>query len=338
MILMPKRNRNYFTFNLLYLVAILLVTCGKDTGTPKTNIPDKKLILKEVPLFNVDTAFSFIESQLAFGPRVPNTSAHTACGEFLQQKLKEYGATVNVQSFEKESYTGEILRGNNIIASFNKEAKKRILLAAHWDTRPVADQEADYKTNGEPVLGANDGASGVAVLLEVARLLNTADTALNIGVDIIFFDLEDYGSPETGEGYCLGSQYWSNNKHEKNYQAYFGILLDMVAGQKSQFVYEEISLKYAKSVLKKVWAIADLMGYGDLFVKKRVPHEIIDDHYFINVQGKIPTIDIIGYNPVNDNYFPETWHTQQDNLQNIDKSILKKVGQVLIQTLYQESD
>ncbi len=324
----------------IVLSCFLAFSCADDKEKVRTDIKASELTLVETPQFNADTAYQFIEKQLSFGPRVPNTEAHQACGQFLMAQLEEYGAKVISQNFEKKAYDGTVLNGNNIIASFNEAAKKRILLCAHWDTRHIADKDSDYRPEQEvpQLLGANDGASGVAVLLELARLLSRKDTVLqNLGVDIILFDLEDYGSPETGEGYCLGSQHWSKNKHKENYSAYYGILLDMIAGKGSVFVYEDISYKYGRTILKNIWSIANAMGYSELFLKKRVSERIIDDHYFLNVEAKIPTIDIIGYSPVNDNFFHESWHTRQDNMEVIDKGLLKKVGQVLIQTLYQES-
>jgi len=320
-----------------YFLILMFASCDKSGESPRTTKPQESIKLKTTPIFNSDSAFSFIETQVAFGPRVPNSTAHEACGTYLQKKFRDYGATVTVQDLEEKSYAGEPLKGKNIIASFNETAKKRILLAAHWDTRHVSDQDKNNDVVLQPILGANDGASGVAVLLEIARILSDSSNTLNTGVDIVLFDLEDYGSPETGEGYCLGSQFWSENKHIENYNAYYGILLDMVGGKNTYFVYEDISLKYAKSVLKKVWTLAELMGYSKTFQPKPVPHKILDDHYFMNVKGGIPTIDIIGYNPVNDNFFAETWHTQQDNLANIDKDLLQKVGEVLLQALYQEN-
>ncbi|MBT33453.1 MAG: glutamine cyclotransferase [Thalassobius sp.] len=326
--------KRYFVFSSL-LLAFLVTSCDETSNQNSTKTEtETKVTLEPAPTFNADSAYYFLEKQLEFGPRVPNTQAHKDAGNYLINEFKNLGATVTVQEFESEAFDGTLLQGKNIVASLNESASKRILLASHWDTRPFADHDTERKD--QPIMGANDGASGVAVLLEVARVLSQSGKDLPVGVDIILFDLEDYGSPDDGEKYCLGSQYWSENKHKPNYQAFYGILLDMVGGKNTTFVYEDISNKYAGSILKKVWSVAHALNYQDIFLKKKVKHNILDDHYFVNVKGHIPMIDIIGYNPVNDNYFIDTWHTHQDVLENIDKQHLKAVGQTLIQTIFNE--
>ena len=185
-----------------------------------------------VPRFDRDSAFSFVEKQTEFGPRVPNTQAHSQTKDWLIGKLEVFGTTVIEQSFEVEAYTGELLRATNIIGQYKPEHKKRVILAAHWDSRHIADHDPDEANHKEQVMGADDGASGVGILLEIARQLQA--NPIDMGVDIILFDVEDQGDGgESGEytTWCLGSQYWARNLHRPNYSAEYGILLDMVGAE-----------------------------------------------------------------------------------------------------------
>lgn len=296
--------------------------------------------LVKAPSFNPDSAYAFVEKQVSFGPRVPNTKPHVQCGDYLIAKLKEYGAAVTVQSFVATAFDGSKLQSRNIIASINPAAPKRILLAAHWDTRPFADQ--DSTNQNKPIDGASDGASGVAVLLEIARSMQADSAKPGTGVDLILFDSEDYGIPEGQESedaskvwYCLGSQYWAANKHKPNYAAYYGILLDMVGGKNAKFAKEAMSMQFAGSIMNKVWQLGNRLGYGAYFVNVDSPG-ITDDHIFVNQTAKIPTIDIIEYNADGDDYFGTYWHTHGDNMSVIDRKTLKAVGQTVLQTVYQE--
>jgi glutaminyl-peptide cyclotransferase len=307
-------------------------TFSQENTEPKPVIP--------VPVFNVDSAYHYVQQQVDFGPRVPNTAAHSATADFLVQKLESYGANVQIQSFEAPAYDGTPLALQNIIASFNPSVSKRILLAAHWDSRPFADKDSQHKH--EPIDGANDGGSGVAVLLELARLFQIQSP--NVGVDIILFDGEDYGEPEGYEKsnessnqvwWCLGSQYWAENKHQKNYMAYYGILLDMVGAEGAQFYREGVSMRAAPSVVKKVWGKAQELGHGRYFVYENSP-EIVDDHIYVNYNAKIPMIDIIEYAPGSDTYFPPYHHTHQDNMEIISKETLQAVGETVANVVYAE--
>jgi hypothetical protein len=239
-----------------------------------------------------------------------------------------------------ELFNGKKVKGRNIFAAFYPEQEKRILLMAHWDTRPFADQ-GDEETRDQPITGANDAASGVGVLLEVARVL-AENGAPEVGVDMLFFDVEDYGAPDyerdlSGRrtSYCLGSQHWGANKHDPSYQAYFGILLDMVGAKGAKFYWEGHSYRYASSVLKTVWAEAAMAGYADYFVAQKV-EGLIDDHLFVNELAHIPTIDIIHHDRVNGDPFFEHWHKTTDDMTNIDDHTLKAVGQTLLQVIYTE--
>jgi hypothetical protein len=296
----------------------------------KPKLKPKKTTKIEIPPFefNADSAYSYIEKQLSFGPRVPNTKSHQSCRDWLVYKLRAYGAKVQLQNAEVLAYDGKVLNISNIIASYNPAAKKRIFLCAHWDTRPIADQDDENKNKAIP--GANDGGSGVGVLLEIARQLQK--DSLSLGVDIILFDAEDYGAPRTSpkagtaETWCLGSQYWSRHPHNPSYNPKYGILLDMVGARNASFAMEQNSLNYAGQVMKRVWKIAHQLGHGSYFRYDKVP-PIIDDHLFINEIANFPCIDIVHHDTYSKSSFGDYWHTHDDNLSIIDKSTLNAVGE-----------
>ena len=326
------------------LLWVVLLTLGCDSTTDSSELPpaEQKVSLP-VPNFQSDSAYAFIEQQVAFGPRVPNTAAHQECEEYLVNQLTGFGASVQVQEFEAEAYDGTSLQLSNIIASFYPEQRKRILLAAHWDTRPFADKDTE-RTN-EPIDGANDGASGVGVLLEVARALQNADTVPRVGVDIILFDGEDYGEPEGQKAvqtesnnkvwWCLGSQYWSENKHQPNYSAYYGVLLDMVGAEGATFYEEGVSERVAPSIVNKIWSTAQQLGFGSYFINKESP-EIIDDHVYVNYNGKIPMVDIVEYEPTSASYFAKYHHTHDDDMDVISRETLEAVGETVLHVIYKE--
>lgn len=294
----------------------------------------------QAPAFNADSAYAFIAQQVAFGPRVPNTQAHTATGEWIISQMRAYGATVQEQPFEARAYDGTMLKLRNVIASINPEAANRVLLAAHWDTRPIA--EKDENNPDSPIDGANDGASGVAVLLEVARAIHEAEQKPDVGVDFIFFDGEDYGQPDNSDlpyqqdTWCLGSQHWSRNKHNPNYRANYGILLDMVGAENARFAREGYSMQYAKPVVEKVWKAANSIGYSDYFKFVDAP-AITDDHFYVNTLGNIRMIDIIELNPnAAGDVFGPYHHRHTDTMDIISKNTLKAVGQTVLHVLYNE--
>ncbi len=322
------------------LAGVLLTSCGPNTATEQE--ATQRLAPLPAPDFNPDSAYAFVARQVDFGPRVPNTAAHHATKEWLVDKLTAYGASVQVQEFEAEAYNGTSLQLSNIIASLYPEQRKRILLAAHWDTRPYADKDS-IRTD-QPINGANDGGSGVGVLLEVARALQGADTVPRVGIDIILFDGEDYGEPEGEKNdaesanrvwWCLGSQHWSDNKHVPNYSAYYGILLDMVGAEEATFYQEGVSERVAPSIVKKVWNTAQQLGYGSYFVRKESP-EIIDDHVYVNYDAKIPMIDIVEYEPTNQSYFADYHHTHADGMDIISRETLEAVGETVLHVVYGE--
>ncbi|WP_026463068.1 M28 family peptidase [Adhaeribacter aquaticus] len=321
-----------------WLVVGLLYGCDFKKKETTVTEPDTQVATKEVstaPTFNADSAYQYIAKQVSFGPRVPNSTAHRACGDYLIQKLKELGADVKVQEFEATSFDGKRLKLRNIIGSYNPKVANRIALASHWDTRPWADKDDTNPTT--PPDGANDGASGVGVLLEIGRLLHTAQANPNVGVDIFFFDGEDYGDPDGGgeNTWCLGSQHWAQNKHQANYGANFGILLDMVGAKNAKFAQEVYSKQFAPQTLNSVWKIANQLGYSDYFIYTE-NGPITDDHVFM-MQGGVPTIDILDYDPTSpDGTFGKYHHRHSDNMSVIDRRTLKAVGQTVIQVIYSQ--
>jgi Zn-dependent M28 family amino/carboxypeptidase len=326
-----------FKVGIPFLFGLLLFSCNTDNDKikkPGTSSTTQVIEKVPVPAFNPDSAYKYVKEQVEFGPRVPNSDAHVKCGNYLIDKLKSFGISVKVQEFEAKAYDGTILKLRNIIASINPDASQRILLSAHWDTRPFADQ--DTKDKEKPIDGANDGGSGVGVLMEIARVLALSPEKPKPGIDIILFDGEDYGAPWNYEGpntdtYCLGSQYWAKNK--ENYSAFFGILLDMVGAKDAKFAMEGTSMQFAPTIVKVVWNQAHELGYGNYFLMDHVT-AITDDHYYINQIASVPTIDIIEYNPTGDNFFGDYWHTHEDNMSVIDKNTLKAVGQTVLEVVY----
>ena len=222
----------------------------------------------------------------------------------------------------------------NIVASFNPDAKKRVLLCAHWDTRPWADE--DIVDQDKPILGANDGGSGVGVLIEIARQLS--QNPIDLGVDIVLFDAEDYGNSDIVDSYCLGSQYWSKKPHIPGYKAKYGILLDMVGAEGAYFFQEGVSMHYAADVVKKVWETAHKAGYRQYFIFNQFDFsQLTDDHLYVNRYAKIPCIDIIQYDKNNPKGFGSFWHTHEDNMNIISTATLKAVGQTVLEVLYREA-
>lgn len=292
------------------------------------------------PAFNADSAWAYCAAQCNFGPRTMNSEAHERCADWIAGMFRQYGCEVETQKADLKGYDGTILKSTNIIAHYNSKAATRILLCAHWDSRPWADNDPDSTNWHKPVMAANDGASGVGVMLEIARLLQ-ADKQLQVGVDFVCFDAEDWGVPQwsdaqdDGNSWALGAQYWSENKPE-NYSPRYGILLDMVGGQGAKFYREGMSMQYASNIVKRVWSAARQAGYGSYFPKAD-GGMITDDHLPVNEKAKIPCIDIIAYYPdCQQSSFGPTWHTVNDDMDHLDKNTLKAVGQTLVQVLYSE--
>ncbi len=318
---------------LLPLVLILLVLgCSSEQQQPQPGLQFSDQG-RAVPAFSADSAYQFIQDQVDFGPRVPNTYGHVETRKYLEQKFHDYAGSGSVftQSFENPGYT-DTLQLSNIIAAFNPTAQDRIMLSAHWDTRPRADEDtvrvADY------IPGADDGGSGVGVLIELARVFS--ENPPPVGVDIVLFDGEDYGVSGDLNYYFLGSRYWSQNPPVPGYSPRFAILLDMVGAEGAKFPKEEYSVMYGPNVVKGVWDIAAEMGYGDLFLNQRGA-AIQDDHYIVNQYTDIPMINIINHKfsvEGGSSVFGDHWHTHQDNMDIISKEVLQAVGDVLLELIY----
>jgi hypothetical protein len=324
-------------FSKYFLVAAcFLSACGGCDNKPKpqpTAQPQPEVYRPKAPEFNADSAYAFIQAQIDFGPRVPNTKAHDKCADYLINRLRSYTPNVIVQKGTVTTFNNIKLNIQNIIAQFNPQAKNRILLFAHWDTRPWADR--DTARTEEPILGADDAGSGVGTLLEVARQL--ANQNLPVGVDIAFFDAEDYGEKDESEGedsYALGTQYWCKNPEPLGYTASYGILLDMTGARDATFLKESYSMMYASTVVNKVWNTAGQLGFANYFLNQ-LGGGITDDHVYPNRILNIPSIDIVNTNPATLT-FASHWHTHADNMDIIDKNTLKAVGQTLLEVVFSE--
>lgn len=325
-----------FTKMLYILFAAAMISCSQTPSSSSAKVESQPVKQQNVPAFDADSAWVFVENQVKFGPRVPNSEAHVACGNYLTSELKRFGAQVYEQEATLTAYNGTQLKAKNIIGSYNPENSKRVLLFAHWDSRPYADHDKDPANHKKPIDGADDGASGVGVLLEMARQFSIKSP--EIGIDIIFFDAEDYGTPEFVKEYkentwCLGAQFWAKNPHVKGYKADFGILLDMVGAKNASFFKEATSMRYAPQIVEEVWSTARDLGYGKFFINAE-GGAITDDHQYVILGRNIPCIDIIYTDPESDNGFGPHWHTQNDTMDNIDRETLKAVGQTVLQVVY----
>ena len=325
-------------FCILLAALALLTACG---NTKKSSSEDVVTAQPVGPAFSADSAYLFCQQQCDFGPRTMNSEAHERCGEWIAQKFRSYGMTVTLQEANLRGYDGTVLKSTNLIASHKPELNNRIMLCAHWDSRPWADNDPDEQNHHRPVMAANDGASGVAVMLEIARQIDS----LQVGVDFICFDAEDWGTPQwaesdgnDGDTWALGAQYWAEQfkAQHSDVNIKYGILLDMVGGEGAKFYQEQVSMHFAPNVVKRVWAAADVVGFGSYFPKDE-GRAITDDHLPINQKARIPCIDIIPYYPDCDaSSFGPTWHTVNDDMQHIDRNTLQAVGQTIVQVLYQE--
>lgn len=324
---------------LLLLVITIFSGCGRPSGQQQQNLTHNAKPNLVTPDFNADSAYHYIETQVNFGPRVPNTPQHLECSNYLAETLKRFGADVIVQEAKVKAFDNTTLNIRNIIGQFQPEKNDRILLFAHWDTRPFADHDPDPQKRNNPIDGANDGGSGVGVLLEIARHLKEYPTYP--GVDIIFFDAEDYGIPDhinvqyKPDTWCLGSQYWGQNPHKRNYYARFGILLDMVGAANAQFYKEQFSMQYAPRMVDHIWKVAGELGYSAWF-NFNTGGMITDDHVYVYKYLKIPSVNIIQHDPASETSFGHYWHTHADNMDNIDRYTLKAVGQTVMEVIYRE--
>jgi hypothetical protein len=334
---MIPQNRFKWIFVAL---AIFAYACNgsQSTGTENSKRTADPAAPVHIPDFNADSAYAFVKKQLLFGPRVPGSESHAQCARWMAETLRLYADTVFVQEFKARVFNNTIYDGQNIIATFNPKLRTRILLGAHWDSRPFADYDPDPTNHNTPIDGANDGASGTGVLMEIARQLKKHRP--DVGIDIVLFDLEDYGPPqemhlrESTQWWGLGSQYWSRNFHVRGYRAKYGILLDMVGAENAVFPREGFSVYYAPDIVERVWQVANELGFGSYFVKDQGAY-ITDDHYFVNTIARIPMINIIHLDPASSNgTFFDHWHTVNDNLEKISPATLRIVGQTVLTVIF----
>ncbi len=319
-----------------------MCSCGGRTQSD-TSRPDT-IAMRPCPQFSADSAMLRIVRQCEFGPRVPGTRAWQDCGDWIARAFRDLGCDVEKQKTDVTVYDGSTVPCENIMAHVNPAASDRIILCAHWDSRPWADNDPNASNHHTPILAANDGASGVAVLLEIARSITQCGMPLSTGVDFLCFDVEDYGCPQwaeddvedTSETWCLGSAYWASWAADNNYKARFGILFDMVGGRGSTFSMEGISRHYAEPIVQMLWHIAHQIGYGQYFPLRDGGY-ITDDHVAVNTVAHIPCIDIVPYHLDGPSSFGPTWHTVSDTPENIDKNVLEAVGQSVLQLLYNDN-
>lgn len=327
---------------LILLGALALGACksSKPSAEAEGSVIDSTRIC--AVKFNGDSAFAFTAAQCDLGPRVPNSAAIEKCGDYIAAKFEGYGMEVTNQRTTVKGWDGTSLRCRNIIAAYRPEATERVIICTHYDSRPWADNDPDESKHHEPVMAANDGASGVGVMLEMARVIGQLNP--KVGVDFICFDSEDYGTPDwapaeaqavSSDTWCLGSQYWAANPHKEGYTARYGVLLDMVGGRGSKFCFEGFSKQYAQSIVIRTWEAALYADAADYFPNRDGGY-ITDDHVPMNTVAMIPTIDIIPFWTDGPSTFGPTWHTTSDTMENIDPEVLRAVGQTLVQLLSEE--
>lgn len=322
-------------FLALVLSVMLLAACHGDKNKPSPS-QNKGIDYSAVtiPTFDADSAYSYVVQQVNFGFRHPGTKGHDQCADYLARTMRRWCDTVIVQPFTATLWNGQQVQGKNIIASLAPQRDERVLLAAHWDSRQWADQDVDTNNWHKPLLGANDGASGVATLMEMARIMSALPP--DVGVDFIFFDVEDQGMPAWENRYedntwCKGSQHWAKNPHRLLYRAEYGVLFDMVGTENPRFTKEEISVSFASGLVNKMWSCAAYLGYNNVFVDALSP-AILDDHLYVNQIIKIPTIDIV-QNDARVSFFPH-WHTVDDNLDAVNPASMKTVATVTMKVIY----
>lgn len=322
-------KRRFLLYMVIGCTLVGLTGCNRSVGSSVVGRP----------VFSGDSAYVYVAKQVSFGPRVLGTIGHAECAAWLAGSLERMGASVEWQRGMMTDYKGEEVPVKNIIAHLgSRSMANRILLAAHYDTRPWSDEEADYEQRFEPILGANDGASGVGVLLEIARQLDKLqqDTSVLLpGVDIVLFDAEDMGTPDFYTGaqkantWCLGSQFWASLRSIRPEKYRFGIVLDMVGAPDAVFPMEAYSMQYASGYVHKIWRRAAALGYGTRFAKHQA-YPVVDDHYYVNTMAGIPCVDIIHYNSRSGRGFPYWWHTRADDMQNVSATTLQAVGEVVM--------
>lgn len=312
------------------LSALMLLGCSSKAASGNNDDNSQTDSIVAQVDFNADSAVALVAKQCGFGPRVPGTDAHKQCGAWIKARLSATCDQVIEQNPELTTFDGHTFTAANYIGVINPQAQQRLLLLAHWDCRPWADNDPDPAKRREPVMGANDAASGVAVLLEVARQLRAKKPG--IGVDILITDLEDWGTDSREESWALGTQYWVSHPHVAGYKPMGGILLDMVGARGATFQQEVFSLQSAQTMVDQVWSIAERSGYGNFF-KQTQGGAVTDDHVTLNRHG-IACIDIIDLRAGSQSGFFDGWHTTHDTLDQIDPATLKAVGQTVCNVIF----
>lgn len=299
-------------------LGLVAITCnGAGGGSRAPQVADASY-----PDFDGTAAYELVKRQVEFGPRVPGTEPHAEMGRWLEAYLRARADTLDVQSFEHVTVDGEVLPLRNFWARFRVPGTRPILLLAHWDTRPVSDAAVSAEERARPVPGANDGASGTAVLLHLAELMDSVPPTRS--VDLLLVDGEDYGDFGEGKDVFLGSRYFANHLPE-SYDPEFGILLDMIGDRDLEIYVEGNSNRLAPGVVDRVWDVARRLGFGDLF-HRDVRHTVNDDHIPLNEAG-IPTINVIDFD------YPY-WHTPEDTPDKVAASSLEAVGEVMAWLIY----
>lgn len=323
-------------------VGLIIASCGSGSGqsgtaSGETVAVDERhgaenpasVADKALPAFSADSAYGYVKRQVEFGPRVPGTEAHRRAGDWMAERLKACGAEVHEQKADLIAFDGTTLHARNIFARFNPEkSQDRLLLIAHYDTRPWADMDADEGRRTSPADGANDGASGVGILLETARILSQNDPGY--GIDILLTDAEDYGTEHNDDSWALGTRHFAGEMRSRGWTPSAAILLDMVGGKNAIFPYEYFSRQAAPALDRRFRKAASEAGYPHIF-PDYAGGAVTDDHLELIKQG-VPAIDIIEYDPRSG--FNPTWHTHDDNLENISKETLKAVGETLVRFIY----
>lgn len=315
----------------LLVFVFCFVSCKQDKQAPPPTEELVKTTRRKIPKFDEENTYQLIQKQVDFGPRYPGTEAHKNLITYLTSELEKVTDRVITQDFKVSFLDEKNVNATNIIGSINPNVTKRILLAAHFDTRKIAEKDENKEMRDQPILGADDGASGVGVLLELARLIH--ENGIDIGVDFVLFDAEDNGSDK--QNWCLGSKHWSKNPHVNGYKAEFGILLDMVGAKNAVFSKEGFSVRYAPEYVKKIWKLAERMAYGNYFQNVN-GGGVEDDHIYVIQNLGIPMVDIINLpnEPDLPHGFGHYHHTHKDDMDIIDKNTLRAVGKVVLAVVY----
>lgn len=321
---------------LLLAISMLFGACA---GRPASANPTASVASEKqsaaIPVFSGDSAYAAVAAQVDMGPRYPGSDAAEECAVWIKEQLNKYGAdTVIVQHdmVPDPMNTSRRVPLNNILGRFNTQAKNRIMLVAHYDTRPIADEESDPTLAAKPIPGANDGGSGVGVMIELARLMSLKRP--DAGVDLLFVDLEDSGTTHEDDTWCIGSQYFASHLPFTSAadRPRAAIVLDMVGAPGARFHRELFSDHYNRGLVDRVWGAARVAGYASRFPDE-AGGAILDDHLPL-IRAGIPTIDIVENRAEATGSFPAAWHTHADDMTNIDRATLEAVGRTMAQVIY----